>query len=102
MPQHFRNSELAEPANHNSFKISERLKPQIDIDGITLKTIKIDPKTPKIHRKYAQTSFDNNNESVSKQIDEEYYLQDQWKFGGTNIWKDLMSNTVSEWNILCN
>ena len=154
LPQHFRKSELAELSQHNSFKISEWIKPKIDIDGITLKNIKIDPATKDIQRKFkADIDLD---ESDSKEINTDnqhlqnmrifkitecsgvplpepsiasriidrklricLYLngkpisnvftipafwksteEDQWKFGH-NLWKESMSDTVSEWNKIC-
>ena len=49
---HFRKSELAEVAKQNSFRISERLRPHIDDNGVTLKAIKMDPLTLQIRRRF--------------------------------------------------
>ena len=70
LPAHFRKSELSEIAKRNSFRISERIKPQIDIDGITLKNVKMDPKTSQIKRKFNQQAA---AEDDTKQNDQ--YLQ---------------------------
>eukprot|EP01084_Bolivina_argentea_P099144 178223_1 len=152
LPEHFRTSQLAEIAKHNSFRMSEWLRPKVDVDGVTLQNIAMDPRTGGIKRKYHTNAMENgddhkenedtylqnmrifklteccgvalpapeiasqivsrrvrvclfaNNEAISNVFTIPALWkpteQDQWVFG-SQIWKDSMSSTVSEWNTFC-
>lgn len=65
LPAHFRKSDLAELAKQHWNPMSDGLKPQIDADGVSLRSVRLDPVSMEIERKFKCHSFQSQHEDMA-------------------------------------
>ena len=94
MPAHLRKSELAEIAKQSSFRISKRLRPQMDDNDVTLKAIQMDPLSLQIRRRFKEQALSDDEDKTDNEGDK-VHLQNMHMFKLTECSSVLLPETAT-------